>query len=195
MPGNTADNTTLAAFIDRIEAQYGRSDRIWIMDRGIPTEETLAEMRASASGLRYLVGTPKGRLTRLESSFLDLPWQQVRQSVDVKLLSRDGELYVLVRSEKRISKERSMRRRRLKKLWKRLHDLQRQSLSRDALLIKLGAAKKEAGRAWYLVRIEVPESNGALAHNGFAFTPPARQAPGRLPARRPLPAALQHDQR
>ena len=60
--------------------------------------------------------------------------------------------------------------RRLKKLWKRLHDLQRQSLSRDALLIKLGAAKKEAGRAWYLVRIEVPESNGALAHNGFAFT-------------------------
>ena len=170
MPGNTADNTTLAAFIDRIEAQYGRSDRIWIMDRGIPTEETLAEMRASASGLRYLVGTPKGRLTRLESSFLDLPWQQVRQSVDVKLLSRDGELYVLVRSEKRISKERSMRRRRLKKLWKRLHDLQRQSLSRDALLIKLGAAKKEAGRAWYLVRIEVPESNGALAHNGFAFT-------------------------
>ena len=108
--------------------------------------------------------------THLESSFLDLPWQQVRQSVDVKLLSRDGELYVLVRSEKRISKERSMRRRRLKKLWKRLHDLQRQSLSRDALLIKLGAAKKEAGRAWYLVRIEVPESNGALAHNGFAFT-------------------------
>ena len=52
MPGNTADNTTLAAFIARIEAQYGRSDRIWIMDRGIPTEETLAEMRASASGLQ-----------------------------------------------------------------------------------------------------------------------------------------------
>ena len=170
MPGNTADNTTLAAFIDRIEAQYGRSDRIWIMDRGIPTEETLAEMRASAAGLRYLVGTPKGRLTRLETSFLDLPWQQVRQSVDVKLLSRDGELYVLVRSERRVSKERSMRRRRLKKLWKRLHELQRQSPSRDTLPIKLGAAKKEAGRAWYLVRIDVPESNRALAENGFAFT-------------------------
>ena len=77
MPGNTADNTTLAAFIDRIEAQYGRSDRIWIMDRGIPTRRPWPRC-ASVPGLRYLVGTPKGRLTRLESSFLDLPWQQVR---------------------------------------------------------------------------------------------------------------------
>ena len=116
MPGNTSDKTTLAQFLTKIEDQYGRSDRVWIMDRGIPTEETLQAMREGDAPVRYLVGTPKGRLTRLEKSFLALPWQEVRQSVDVKLLTRDAELYVLVRSERRVLKERSMRRRRLVKL-------------------------------------------------------------------------------
>ena len=120
MPGNTSDNTTLAHFLTKVEDQYGRSDRVWIMDRGIPTEQTLEAMREGDTPVRYLVGTPKGRLTRLEKSFLNLPWQEVRQSVDVKLLTNDGELYVLVRSARRVFKERSMRRRRLKKLWKRL---------------------------------------------------------------------------
>ena len=86
-------------FLEKIERQYGRSDRIWIMDRGIPTEETLASMREGEAPVRHLVGTPKGRLTQLEKVFLDLPWQEVRQRMDVKLLTGDGELYVLVRSE------------------------------------------------------------------------------------------------
>ena len=126
------------------------------MDRGIPTEETLASMRDGDAPVRYLVGTPKGRLTRLEKAFLDLPWQEVRQSVNVKLLFEDGELYVLVHSEGRQLKERGMRRRRLKKLWRRLAELQGRSNSRDQLMLKLGAAKKEAGRAWNLVDIRVP---------------------------------------
>ena len=169
MPGNTADNTTLAEFLEKIERQYGRSDRIWIMDRGIPTEETLVSMREGDAPVRYLVGTPKGRLTRLEKVFLDLPWQEVRQSVNVKLLVEDGELYVLVHSEGRQLKERGMRRRRLKKLWRRLGELQGQSNSRDQLMLKLGAAKKEAGRAWNLVDIRVPETDKELAANGFSF--------------------------
>ena len=169
MPGNNADDTTLAAFLEKIERQYGRSDRIWIMDRGIPTEETLASMREGDAPVRYLVGTPKGRLTRLEKAFLDLPWKEVRQSVNVKLLVEDGELYVLVHSEGRQLKERGMRRRRLKKLWRRLAELQRQSNSRDQLMLKLGAAKKEAGRAWSLVDIRVPGSDKELAADGFSF--------------------------
>ena len=169
MPGNTADNTTLAEFLEKIERQYGRSDRIWIMDRGIPTEETLVSMREGDAPVRYLVGTPKGRLTRLEKVFLDLPWQEVRQSVNVKLLVEDGELYVLVHSEGRQLKERGMRRRRLKKLWRWLGELQGQSNSRDQLMLKLGAAKKEAGRAWNLVDIRVPETDKELAANGFSF--------------------------
>ena len=148
MTGNTSDNTTLADFLTKIEDQYGRSDRGWIMDRGIPTEETLEAMRKGDTP----ICTPKGRLTRLEKSFLEIPWQEVRQSVDVKLLTNDGELFVLVRSERRVLKERSMRRRRLKKLWKRLGELRRQSNRRDTLMLKLGAAKKDAGRAWSSLR-------------------------------------------
>ena len=127
MSGNTSDKTTLADFLERIEQQYGQSDRVWIMDRGIPTEDTLTSMRTSQCPVHYLVGTPKGRLTRLERAFLDQPWQQVRESVEVKLLQQEQELYILAKSQPRMLKERGMRRWRLKRLWQRLHELQRQS--------------------------------------------------------------------
>ena len=169
MPGNTSDNTTLAGFLEKIENQYGRSDRVWIMDRGIPTEATLATMREGDAPVHYLVGTPKGRLTKLEKSFLGQPWQAVRPCVEVKLLAEEGELYILVHSESRVLKERSMRRRRLKKRWQRLHELRRQSNRRDQLLLKLGSAKKEAGRAWHLVDIRVPETGKPVTSETFTF--------------------------
>jgi hypothetical protein len=97
------------------------------MDRGIPTEEVLAEMRGSDPPIRYLVGTPKGRLTKLEAELLPLEWQRAKEGVDVKLLPREGELYVLARSNDRLAKERAMRRRQLKKLWARLKELQQGS--------------------------------------------------------------------
>ena len=157
MPGNTGEKTTLADFLSKIEHQYGRSERVWIMDRGIPTEETLSAMRGAATPVHYLVGTPKGRLTRLERRFLELPWRQVREAVDVKLLAEDGELYILAQSRARLLKERGMRRRRLKKRWRRLHELRRQAPRRDELLLRLGAAEKEAGRAYHLVDIRLPK--------------------------------------
>ena len=169
MPGNTSDNTTLAGFVEKIEKQYGRSDRVWIMDRGIPTEATLATMREGDAPVHSLVGTPKGRLTKLETSFLGQPWQAVRPCVEVKLLAEEGELYILVHSESRVLKERSMRRRRLKKLWQRLHELRHQSNRRDQLLLKLGSAKKEAGRAWHLVDIRVPETGKPVTPETFTF--------------------------
>jgi len=155
MAGNTADHTTLPGFLDRIEARYGKARRIWLMDRGIPTEEQLAQMRAR--GIGYLVGTPKGRLTRLEQALLERPWKQARPSVRVKLLPSDQELYVWVQSHARVQKERAMRRRRLKRLWARLKALQKQRPTYETLLLKLGAAQKEAGRVSSLVRIELPE--------------------------------------
>ena len=170
MPGNTSDKTTLAGFLKKIEVQYGRSDRVWIMDRGIPTEATLEAMRTAAAPVHYLVGTPKGRLTKLEKAFAGKPWREVRESVQVKLLAEDGELYILAQSRPRILKERGMRRRRLKKLWRRLHELRGQSLKRDELLLKLGAAKKEAGRAWHLVRIGLPKAREAVTPKTFTFS-------------------------
>ena len=167
MPGNTTDQTTLAGFLEQIEQQYGRSQRVWIMDRGIPTEATLAAMRAGDAPVRYLVGTPKGRLTRLEQAFLAQPWQAVRPAVTVKLLAEEGELYILVRSAQRQLKERGMRRRRLKTLWQRLGELQQQANTRDQLLLKLGAAKQAAGRAWALVDIGVPAPGEAVTPETF----------------------------
>jgi transposase len=169
MPGNTADKTTLADFIRKIEAQYGKAQRTWVMDRGIPTEETLAQMRAAKTPIYYLVGTPKGRLSQLEKEFLQLPWEAVRDAVEVKLLDQEDELYVLARSAGRANKERSMRRRRLKKLLKRLYELQQQELTRDQLLLKLGAAKKEAGRAYGLVDIRLPDQDQAVLPETFNF--------------------------
>jgi transposase len=123
LPGNTADCTTLRMFLARIEQQYGRARRVWVMDRGIPTEAVLAEMRGSDPPVQYLVGTPKGRLSRLEEKLLAKPWQEARPGVSVKLLAEDSELYVFAESAERVSKERAMRKRQLKWLWKRLREL------------------------------------------------------------------------
>jgi hypothetical protein len=170
MAGNTADNTTLADFLARIEEQYGKAERIWVMDRGIPTDEVLAQMRGAETPVRYLLGTPKGRLSKLEQAFLTKPWKQVREQVLVKLLEQDDERYVLALSAGRRNKERAMRRRRLKKLWRRLHELQGHKLTRDELLLKLGAAKKEAGRAYALVAIQLPEPDQEVTAQTFTFT-------------------------
>ena len=165
LPGNTADCTTLRDMLRKIEAQYGKADRIWVMDRGIPTDEVLAEMRAADPPISYLVGTPKGRLSKLEKALLGLPWQAVRQGVDVKLLAQEQELYVLARSHARIHKERAMRRRKLKWLWARLKEISAMDIDREELLMKLGAARARARAAWRLIDIEVA-SEGA----NFTFT-------------------------
>lgn len=169
MPGNTSDRTTLGDFLKKIENQYGKANRTWVMDRGIPTEANLQTMRTSDPPIHYLVGTPKGRLNKLEKDFLVKPWQQVRDLVNVKLLSQDGELYIMARSHGRVAKERGIRRRRLKKLWNRLKTLQSQTLTRDSLLLKLGAAKKEAGRAYSLVEIKLPKPHEAVNEETFTF--------------------------
>ena len=164
LAGNTSDKTTLRGFLDRIERQYGKARRIWLMDRGIPTEEVLAEMRAADPPVQYLVGTPKGRLSRLEKDLIGKPWQEVRPGVHVKLLPQDGELYVFAESIDRVAKERAMRRRQLKWLWARLKQIAAMKLSREELLMKLGAARKQARTAWRLVAIEVAASSAEFSY-------------------------------
>jgi len=170
MPGNTSEKTTLRGFLQKIENQYGKAKRTWVMDRGIPTEEVLEEMRKSDPPVEYLVGTPRGRLSTLEKDFLALPWEKARESVEVKLLEKEGELYILAKSRKRVHKERAMRMRKLKKLWKRLKELQKQTLTRDELLIKLGGAKKEATRVYHYVDINIPKLEKEDAPITFTFS-------------------------
>jgi hypothetical protein len=162
LPGNTSDSTTLRRFLQKIEAQYGKAERIWVMDRGIPTEAVLAEMRQCDPPVYYLVGTPKGRLSKLEKALLDRPWRTVRQGVDVKLLPQEQETYVFARSHARIHKERAMRRRKLRWLWARLQQIAGMKLTRKELLMKLGAARAKAPAAWRLLDIEIPNAGTAF---------------------------------
>lgn len=173
LPGNTADNQTLRGFLAEIERQYGKARRIWLMDRGIPTEAVLADMRRADPPVHYLVGTPKGRLSRLEKQLLGKPWQEARPGVRVKLVPhsppsgsdpRDGELYVLAESRDRVAKERAMRRRQLKWLWQRLAQLAAMKLTREQLLMKLGAARHHAPAVWRLIVVEVAPDGAAFSY-------------------------------
>src|ERR1700752_132921 len=164
MAGNTADSTTLRDFLDRIERQYGKARRIWVMDRGIPTEAVLEIMRQADPPVSYLVGTPKGRLTRLEQQLLARPWHEARPGVQVKLLPQDNELYVFAQSADRVAKECAMRRRQLKWLWARLKQLSAMRLSREERLMKLGAARQKTPTAWRLVKIEVSATSALFSY-------------------------------
>ena len=162
--GNTADKTMLRGFLERVERQYGKARRVWLMDRGVPTEEGLAERRAADPPVDYPVGTPKFRLTRVEKHLVAQPWQQARPGVQVKLLAPEGELYVLVQSRDRVAKERAMRRRQLKRLWARLKQLSTMRLTREELLMKLGAARDHSRTAWRLVTIEVAAEDATFSY-------------------------------
>ena len=155
LSGNVLDHRTLRLFLRKIERQYGKARRVWLMDRGIPTEAVLAQMRQSDPPVQYLVGTPKGRLSALEAALVDRPWQAVRDGVQVKLLVHEGETYVLACSQNRVAKERAMRRRQLKRLWTRLQKLQTMRLPQDRLWMKLGAAQRQWPAGWRLVRVAV----------------------------------------
>ena len=140
MPGNTSDKTTLKEFLAKMEKQYGKAQRVWIMDRGIPTEDVLKEMRASKPPVQYLVGTPRARVRQTREQWEGLPWPKIKDSVEVKLFRQGGELFVVAKSGGRKDKEIAMRR----------------ETSRDRLLLRLGAARSKAGRAASLVKINLP---------------------------------------
>ena len=169
MAGNTSDRTTLRGFLEKIESNYGKARRVWVMDRGIPTEEVLEEMRTSDREIFYLVGTPRSKVRQYEKKWLDLSWQKVRESVDVKLFTEDGELYVLAKSEGRRAKERAMRRKKLARLLRKLRAMQRSGPRRDQLLLRIGAARKEAGSAFRFLHLQLPSEGQAVTRHSFQF--------------------------
>ena len=172
MPGNTSDRTTLKGFLQKIQSQYGQARRIWVMDRGIPTEETLAQMRRSDPPVGYLVGPPRARWDQFQEQLEKVPWQKLRDQVQVKLFSQDAEVYVLAKSQGRREKETALRRRKLARLLRTLRQLRRtrqRPWKRDTLLHKLGAAHKEAGKAWGFIKITVPAARQPVDRHTFKF--------------------------
>jgi transposase len=169
MKGNTSDRTTLPDFLKKVEDAYGKARRVWVMDRGVPTEAILKDMRDPQRQTFYLVGTPKSRINQHEKKWLDLPWQKVRDSVEVKLYEHEGELYVLAKSGGRQAKENAMRRKRLTRLLRKLRAMRKSLPKRDQLLLRIGAAKKEAGRAFRFVKIQTPSADQAVTRETFSF--------------------------
>src|SRR6266496_3731245 len=167
MKGNTSDRTTLPGFLKKIEETYGKARRVWVMDRGVPSEAILKDMRSPERQTFYLVGTPKSKINQHEKKWLDLPWQKVRDSVEVKLYEHEGELYVLAKSGGRQAKENAMRRKRLVRLLRKLRAMRKSLPKRDQLLLRIGAAKKEAGRAFGFVKMRIPPAGQAVTRETF----------------------------
>lgn len=168
MNGNTLDKETLPEFIKRIEGLYGQTQRVWLMDRGIPTEEQLAAIRAGQSQVKYLVGTPRGRVKQTRDKWESAPWTQVRDSVQVKLFKEEGELYVVARSEGRQQKEIAIRRKKLARLLWALRGMRKET-QRDRLLMRWGAAKARAGRAAGMVEVRLPGKEEEISAQTFSF--------------------------
>jgi hypothetical protein len=169
LAGNTSDKTTLKSFLEKIQSMYGKARRVWVMDRGIPTEATFEQMRAEE--VAYLVGTPKHLLSKLEKDLIDKPWEQVHEGMNVKLLEQEGELYVQARSSQRQKKENAMRRRKLRALVHGLNRLKRnKKIKRDELIRKVAVLRKEAGRIASFVKVAEPGANEPVNRQTFTCT-------------------------
>jgi len=108
-PGNRHDSTTVKTIVRLVEKTYGRAERIWVMDRGMVSEENLAFLRQS--GRRYIIGTPKAQLKSVERDLVAEGWETVREGVEVKICAApDGSTdhFVLCRSQARREKEQAM---------------------------------------------------------------------------------------
>lgn len=168
LPGNTLDKTTLRFFLKKIESMYGKARRLWVMDRGIPTEEVLAQMRDE--NIQYLVGTPRAMLNKLQYKLLELEWKQANDNVVVKLLAQDNELYVLAKSKDRRAKERAIRKHKLRKYLQGLARLRKNCRNRDKLLERLGALKQQAGKSVKCVDLIIPAQGSRVTPENFSYS-------------------------
>ena len=168
LPGNTLDKTTLRFFLKKIESMYGRARRVWVMDRGIPTEDTLSQMRNE--NIQYLVGTPRAMLNKLQDKLVDLDWKQANDNVVVKLLVEDNELYVLAKSKDRRAKERAIRKYKLRKYLLGLEKLRKNCRNRDRLLERLGALKQQAGKCVKCVDLIIPPQGSRVTTENFNYS-------------------------
>lgn len=167
LAGNTAESTTLMELIAKIETMYGKARRVWLMDRGIPTEASLAAMREL--GIDYLVGTPRRLLDKFQCELIDQDWQQVNESVRVKHLEKEGECYVLACSKSRMMKERAMRHRKLLRYLEGLRKCQSYR-DRDRLLKRLGVLQHEAGSCRHCIDLQIPLPGHRVTKNNYSFT-------------------------
>ncbi len=165
--GNRADVTTVEEIVEKIEGQYGSAGRIWVMDRGMVSEENLEYLRTG--GRQYIVGTAKSHLRRFERELLQEDWQKVREGLEVKLCpSPDGkESFIFCRSASRAVKEKQIHDRFEKRIEKGLSKLAESCRKKKQ---KVGVVERRVGRllegnsrAAGLFKVEVTEAEGGGA--------------------------------
>jgi hypothetical protein len=139
------------------------------MKSWMETEAVLEQMRSSDQEIWYVVGTPRSKIREYKEKWLGLPWQKVRESVEVKLFTEGGELYVLAKSEGRRAKETAMRRRKLARLLRKLRAMRRTAPRRDPLLLRIGGLRKEAGSAFRFVELQLPKEGEPVTRSSFQF--------------------------
>ena len=187
LPGNTNDKETQMPFIERLEAKYGKIGNLWLMDRGVPTEKTLAAMRKA--GYKYLVGAPRGHLKVLGDSLEKEQWSEVQKGISVKATriagenGEQGDTFVLTRSEARSLKETSMRAKKIRGAMKALFAIDarigrakwkaagpsKRRLGRDELISRLAIARTKAGRAWRLISVKLPKADEDVTPETFSW--------------------------
>lgn len=143
-PGNTNDSTTIETIVQAMEAKYGQAQRVWVMDRGMVSEDNLSFVRGR--GGSYIVGTPKGMLRRFERYLTEKDWHEVQAGVEVKLVSGpDGEeTFILARSADRRKKEESMHERFTARMEAGLDKLKK--AAETGRLTDVGLARERLGR-------------------------------------------------
>ena len=196
LPGNANDRGTQMPFIRRLEEKYGKIGSLWLMDRGVPSEETLEEMREG--GYKYLVGAPRGHLRVIGDKLEKAQWQKVQEGISVKVAKADpvkakdnggqetekpGDTFVLTKSDARSLKETSMRVKKIRgamktlfaidarigrSKWRKAEPSDRE-LSRDELLKRLAVAESKAGRAWKMIAISMPKEGEKVTPETFRW--------------------------
>ena len=190
--GNRADVSTLEEILNSVERKHGSLGRVWVFDRGIVSQENLALLRQR--GAFYLVATPKRKLAAFEQELLKQDWAEVsgRPDIEVKLVERDGELYVLTRSRERAERERTIRLRALHGLRDDLGKLSKQVRTgrlrqRDSGPVALGAAGGTLAQCLGLPEEGRTDRLGAGLALGSQKIAPRLAAARRLPVTDQLP--------
>ena len=158
--GNKHDSKTVQSMVEQMEAKYGRANRIWVMDRGMVSEENLKYLRERDGW--YIVGTPKSMLRQFEQHLVDKQWHEVQAGVEVKLVpGPDGdETFILARSADRREKERAMHQRFIERMESGLEKLKAAMASgrlKDAGLAheRLGRLRQQCQRASQAFEVQI----------------------------------------
>jgi transposase len=163
LAGNTKDVQTVRRIVTAVEQRFGQSRRVWVMDRGMISEDTLSFL--NEPNRRYLLATRRHELTRFQAELRGLGWQTLPEhpGVAVQAIDRDGVYYLLARSGDRRKKERAIRRRQRRRMiddLRRLRDrrVKGRLKDRDKILEAVGRIKAAAPKARAFISIEVATS-------------------------------------